>query len=54
MKTDLEVRSSFGRAHMHNLIDTYFDHLGPYTNAPYKPGETPKEFYLRGLINKDP
>lgn len=51
-KIDLEVRSSFGRARMHNLIDKYFDHLGPYT-TPYKPGERPKEFYLRGLINKD-
>ena len=52
-KIDLEVRSSFGRAHMYNLIDKYFDHLGPYTTS-YKPGERPKEFYLRGLINEDP
>ena len=52
-KTDLEVRSSFGRARLHNLIDKYFDHLGPYV-TPYKSAETPKEFYLRGLINKDP
>lgn len=51
--TDLEVRSSFGRARLHNLIDKYFDHLGPYV-TPYKSGETPKEFYLRGLINEDP
>ena len=51
-KIDLEVRSSFGRARMHNLIDIHFDHLGPYTTS-YKPGERPKEFYLRGLINKD-
>ena len=51
-KTDLEVRSSFGRARMYNLIDKYFDHIGPYV-TPYKSGETPKEFYLRGLINKD-
>ena len=52
-KTDLEVRSSFGHARMHNLIDKYFDHIGPYTTS-YKSDETPKEFYLRGLINKDP
>ena len=51
-KIDLEVRSSFGRAHMHNLIDEYFDHIGPYV-TPYKPDEKPKTFYLRGLINED-
>lgn len=49
--TDLEVRSSFGYSPMRELIEEHFDHLGPYVTAN-KPGETPKEFYLRGLINK--
>ena len=49
--TDLEVRSSFGYSLMQELIEEHFDHLGPYV-TPNKPGETPKEFYLRGLINK--
>ena len=49
--TDLEVRSSFGYSPMRELIEAHFDHLGPYV-TPNKPGETPKEFYLRGLINK--
>ena len=49
--TDLEVRSSFGYSPMQKLIEEHFDHLGPYV-TPNKPGETPKEFYLRGLINK--
>ena len=50
-KTDLEVRSSFGYSPMQDLIEEHFDHLGPYV-TPNKPGEKPKEFYLRGLINK--
>ena len=49
--TDLEVRSSFGYSPMRELIEEHFDHLGPYV-TPNKPGETPKEFYLRGLINE--
>ena len=52
-KIDLEVRSSFGYARMHNLIDKYFDHIGPYTTS-YKSNEEPKDFYLRGLINEGP
>ena len=51
-KTDLEVRSSFGYSPMQDLIEKHFDHLGPYKTS-FKPGERPKEFYLRGLINKD-
>ncbi|MDE0015815.1 MAG: hypothetical protein OXU51_06480 [Candidatus Poribacteria bacterium] len=50
-KTDLEVRSSFGYAPIQQLIEEHFDHLGPYV-TPSKPGEKPKKFYLRGLINK--
>lgn len=50
-KTDLEVRSSFGYSRMPELIGEHFDHLGPYI-TPNKPGEIPKEFYLRGLINE--
>lgn len=50
-KTDLEVRSSFGYSPMQQLIEEHFDHLGPYTTS-FKPGERPKEFYLRGLINE--
>ena len=50
-KTDLEVRSSFGYSAMQELIEEHFDHLGPYI-TPNKPGERPKKFYLRGLINK--
>ena len=50
-KTDLEVRSSFGYSPMQDLIEEHFDHLGPYV-TPNKPGEKPKKFYLRGLINK--
>ena len=50
-KTDLEVRSSFGYSPMQELIEEHFDHLGPYV-TPSKLGEKPKEFYLRGLINK--
>ena len=50
-KTDLEVRSSFGYSPMQDLIQKHFDHLGPY-KTPFKPGEKPKEFYLRGLINE--
>ena len=52
-KIDLEVRSSFGYARLHNLIDRYFDHIGPYTTS-YKSNEEPKDFYLRGLINEGP
>ena len=52
-KIDLEVRSSFGYARIYNLIDKYFDHIGPYTTS-YKSNEEPKDFYLRGLINEGP
>ena len=52
-KIDSEVRSSFGYARLHNLIDKYFDHIGPYTTS-YKSNEKPKHFYLRGLINEHP
>lgn len=50
-KIDLEVRSSFGYAKLHNLINKYFDHIGTYTTSS-KSNEIPKDFYLRGLINE--
>ena len=50
-KIDLEVRSSFGYARLHNLIDIHFDHIGPYTTS-FKSNEDAKDFYLRGLINE--
>ena len=50
-KIDLEVRSSFGYRPMCELINIHFDHIGTYTTS-YKSNEIPKDFYLRGLINK--
>ena len=49
--TSLEVRSSFPYTSLQNVVCRVFDAIGPYSTS-YKPGESPKDFYLRGLINE--
>ena len=48
----LEVRSSFPYSPLEAVVCQHFDVIGPYSTS-YKQGESPKEFYLRGLINED-
>ena len=45
-----EVRSSFPYSSLKYIICERFDFIGPYTTS-FKAGESPKDFYLRGLIN---
>ena len=52
MTMNLEVRSSFAYTSLRNVICRAFDAIGPYTTS-YKPGESPNDFYLRGLINEN-
>lgn len=46
-----EVRSSFPYSSLRYVICERFDFIGPYTTS-FKAGESPKDFYLRGLINE--
>lgn len=46
-----EVRSSFPYRPLKSVICRLFDFIGPYTTS-FKVGESPKDFYLRGLINE--
>ena len=48
---NFEVRSSFGYTSLRNVVCRAFDAIGPYSTS-YKPDESPKDFYLRGLINE--
>lgn len=47
--TTIEVRSSFAYGTMSYVVYNVFDHLGPYTTV-YKSYETPKDYYLRGIL----
>ena len=49
--TKVEVRSSFPYTSLRNVVCRAFDAIGPYSTS-YKPDESPKDFYLRGLINE--
>ena len=49
--TTAEVRSSFPYTSLQNVVCRVFDAIGPYSTS-YKPDESPKDFYLRGLINE--
>lgn len=46
-----EVRSSFPYRPLKDVVCSLFDFIGPYTTS-FKIGESPKDFYLRGLINE--
>lgn len=46
-----EVRSSFPYSPLRAVVCRLFDFIGPYTTS-FKVGESPKDFYLRGLINE--
>ena len=46
-----EVRSSFPYSPLKSVVCKLFDFIGPYTTS-FKVGESPKAFYLRGLINE--
>lgn len=46
-----EVRSSFPYSPLQAVVCRLFDFIGPYTTS-FKAGESPKDFYLRGLINE--
>lgn len=46
-----EVRSSFPYRPLRDVVCRIFDFIGPYTTS-FKAGESPKDFYLRGLINE--
>ena len=48
---NFEVRSSFPYSPLQAVICRLFDFIGPYTTS-FKAGESPKDFYLRGLINE--
>lgn len=47
----LEVRGSFPYRPLPRVICELFDVIGPYATT-YKPGEPPRDFYLRTLINE--
>lgn len=47
--TTIEVRSSFAYDTMDRVVNKTFDHIGPYTTV-YKSHETPKDYYLRGIL----
>lgn len=44
-----EVRSSFPYSPLKDVVCRLFDFIGPYTTS-FKVGESPKDFYLRGLL----
>ena len=46
----LEVRGSFPYRPLQRVLCELFDVIGPYATT-YKPGEPPRDFYLRTLIN---
>lgn len=50
-EVSFEVRSSFPYSSLKYIICQRFDFIGPYTTS-FKAGESPKDFYLRGLINE--
>lgn len=47
-----EVRSSFAHGDLSHVISHVFDALGPYTTLR-KPEESPKDYYLRGVMHED-
>ena len=48
-ETTIEVRSSFAHGSLSYVVGNIFDHIGPYTTV-YKLSETPKDYYLRGIL----
>lgn len=50
LKKTIELRSSFPRAKLNNVIWYYFDLIGPYVTK-YKKFENSKDFYARAFIN---
>ncbi len=48
---NLEVRSSYLYAPLPAIVCRLHDVIGPYSTS-YKSGESPKDFYLRALINQ--
>ena len=47
-----EVRSSFAHGDLSHVISHVFDALGPYTTLR-KQEESPKDYYLRGVMHED-
>lgn len=50
-RTTIEVRSSYAAGSLLKIIKNLHA-LGPYTTS-YKPNETPKDFYLCGLLHEE-